>query len=219
MKKSLLLLASLLGVASAVNAQYVDVTTIDVQTETNKRVVIEKPLDPTLRPKGFIGAIGAGLEFALDYGGSAPGFYAQLGYQLSSRVALTGEYFFSGLYTGFEYRMGGKLNALYYFSPKLAKGWYGIASLGLEDFELEYDYSDYIWSDTPLFLELGGGYAWKYYKIEGTIGVHSMEEKERESHWSSTGTWYSTDYSHYTECLLSIKATAYFNSGYRKMKK
>ena len=45
--------ACMMYAALGVSAQFVDVTTIDVQTETNKVKVIqkEKPIDETIRPE------------------------------------------------------------------------------------------------------------------------------------------------------------------------
>lgn len=241
--RKLIAVACMMCAILGANAQFVDVTTIDVQTETNKIKVVEKekPVDKTIRPKGFIGSVGYNFEVipvlirpdefvALKKTASLQSLCIELGYQVTPQFGFTAEFTNGCGKEPFVYlsenngsKEGVLLNSYYYCSPKLADGLYIGAGLGYVGRSV-FDYSkgrinqnvqEYYYgkcSWSGVDLEAKAGYAWKYIKVEGNIDFFELH------YWFEDGGYCDINKGK-LEVSCGLKASLYFNSGYFKLRK
>lgn len=241
-----------------VSAQFVDITTKDVQAGTNKAKAIqkEKPIDKTIRPKGFIGGVGYELEIIpisvrpdnfpeVKKTEFMHGPNIELGYQITPQFGLTVEGTF-----GFEiaplnyvvdednkygHKYGVMLNSYYYFSPRLAEGLYVSAGVGYFN-RLMFSYAVRIFDSynnrgwryafcanggdlkSSIPLKVKAGYAWKNMKVEGSIEFARHEYMYYEwLNYQLENVYDITEKK--LEVICGLKASCYFNAGYRKFLK
>lgn len=234
-----------------VSAQFVDIPTKDVQAGTNKAKAIqkEKPIDKTIRPKGFIGGVGYELEIIpisvrpdnfpeVKKTAFTHGPNVELGYQITPQFGLTvegtfgfgkaplnnGDYDYHNFGDSDNYqKYGVMLNSYYYFSPKIADGLYVSASIGYGTSAIFAYRVHYIkgsrsalcgFTDVP--LKVKAGYAWKNMKVEGSIEFARFEYSYHDR-YELEEVYDITEKK--LEVICGLKASCYFNAGYRKFLK